>query len=141
MAEYSATTEWMTQVRRGLIELCVLTLVAAEPRYGYDLLTVLGRWPQLAVTEGTLYPLLRRLEKEGSIAAEWWESAVGPPRKYYRLTPAGVRRQADMVSEWALFTQAIAELQQHQAQQEEGTRHGSEHEFTPGPREGPGRSG
>jgi PadR family transcriptional regulator PadR len=103
-------TDWLTQVRRGLLELCVLTLVATEPRYGYDLLTVLGRWPQLAVTEGTLYPLLRRLEREGSVTTTWRESAAGPPRKYYQLTPAGSQRQAALAREWAALTQAVAAL-------------------------------
>ncbi len=114
------TSEWMTQARRGLIELCILTLVGQESRYGYELLTILALWPQLAVSEGTLYPLLRRLEKEQVITAQWRESDAGPPRKYYTLTTAGAERRDALAIEWAQLTQAVTELQSYLAS---GARH------------------
>src|SRR5919206_3188477 len=65
--------EWSSQIRRGTLELCVLALIASKPRYGYDLVTALERWEPLATTEGTLYPLLRRLQREGKVEASWEE--------------------------------------------------------------------
>ena len=58
--------EWSSQIRRGTLELCVLALISSKPRYGYDLVSALERWEPLATTEGTVYPLLRRLQRAGS---------------------------------------------------------------------------
>jgi len=113
MSRNDDTTEWMTQARRGLLELCILTLVGQVAQYGYELLTVLGHWPQLAVSEGTLYPLLRRLEKEGVISAQWREPVAGPPRKYYALTAAGAQRRDTLAAEWSQLMQAMTELQSY----------------------------
>jgi len=113
MNRNDGTTEWMTQARRGLLELCILILVGQTAQYGYELLTVLGHWPQLAVSEGTLYPLLRRLEKEGVISAQWRESVAGPPRKYYALTAAGAKRRDALAAEWSQLMQAMTELQSY----------------------------
>jgi PadR family transcriptional regulator PadR len=113
MSRNDDTTEWMTQARRGLLELCILILVGRTPQYGYELLTVLGHWPQLAVSEGTLYPLLRRLEKEGVISAQWRESVAGPPRKYYALTAAGAQRRDTLAAEWSQLMHAMTELQSY----------------------------
>ena len=95
MSRNDDTTEWMTQARRGLLELCILTLVGQAAQYGYELLTVLARWPQLAVSEGTLYPLLRRLEKEGVISAQWRSRRRGRRANTMRsrpLAPSGEMR-------------------------------------------------
>src|SRR5205807_2145176 len=83
-----ADGSWLAQARRGVIELCVLRLIADEPRYGYQLATALAAAGKpLASNEGTLYPLLRRLQRDGYVDATWQESRDGPPRKYYHLTP------------------------------------------------------
>jgi PadR family transcriptional regulator, regulatory protein PadR len=95
--------------RRGTLELCVLALIASKPRYGYDLVTALERWEPLATTEGTLYPLLRRLQREGKVEASWEESAAGPPRKYYRLTPLGRDLLERMRTDWAELSEAVGE--------------------------------
>ena len=113
MSRNDDTTEWMTQARRGLLELCILSLVGQAAQYGYELLTVLGHWPQLAVSEGTLYPLLRRLEKEGVISAQWRESVAGPPRKYYALTATGAQRRDALAAKWSQLMQAMTELQSY----------------------------
>jgi PadR family transcriptional regulator, regulatory protein PadR len=99
--------EWSSQIRRGTLELCVLALIASKPRYGYDLVTALERWEPLATTEGTVYPLLRRLQREGKVEASWQESAAGPPRKYYRLTPYGRDLLGRMTAEWAELSEAV----------------------------------
>jgi PadR family transcriptional regulator, regulatory protein PadR len=99
--------EWSSQIRRGTLELCVLALIASKPRYGYDLVTALERWEPLATTEGTLYPLLRRLQREDKVEASWQESAAGPPRKYYRLTPYGRDLLERMTADWAELSEAV----------------------------------
>jgi PadR family transcriptional regulator, regulatory protein PadR len=103
--------DWLAQLRRGLIELCVLALIEREPSYGYQLATALGEMgTSLAASEGTLYPLLRRLQREGLIDATWQESRDGPPRKYYHLSQAGARLLQSQLAEWDALTQAIASL-------------------------------
>jgi PadR family transcriptional regulator PadR len=86
------TTEvdaWASQLRKGVLELAVLGLLEGEPRYGSQLVDDLSAHPDLAVTAGTVYPLLARLARSGLVSSTWRESPVGPPRKYYVLTPAG----------------------------------------------------
>jgi PadR family transcriptional regulator PadR len=103
--------DWLAQARRGVIELCVLALIAHAPRYGYQLATALAELGKpLASSEGTLYPLLRRLQREGLIEATWQESRDGPPRKYYHLSPAGQRLLQAQRAEWDELIQAVANL-------------------------------
>ena len=101
--------EWSSQIRRGTLELCVLALISSRPRYGYDLVTSLERWEPLATTEGTVYPLLRRLQREDKVEASWQESAAGPPRKYYTLTPHGRDLLERMAADWAELSEAVRE--------------------------------
>ncbi|MBV8719206.1 MAG: PadR family transcriptional regulator [Chloroflexi bacterium] len=103
--------DWLAQARRGVIELCVLQLIAQRARYGYELSTALAQLGKpLAATEGTLYPLLRRLQREGVVEATWQESRDGPPRKYYHLSAAGRRLLQAQGAEWEELTQAVANL-------------------------------
>jgi PadR family transcriptional regulator PadR len=88
---------WASQLRKGVLELAVLGLLAAEPKYGSQLVDDLAAHPDLAITAGTVYPLLARLAKGGLVSSTWQESPVGPPRKYYTLTPRG-RRTLDEAS-------------------------------------------
>ena len=101
--------EWSSQIRRGTLELCVLALISSKPRYGYDLVSALERWEPLATTKGTVYPLLRRLQREGKVEASWQESAAGPPRKYHRLTPHGHDLLGRMIADWAELSKAVRE--------------------------------
>jgi len=80
---------WTVQVRKGVLELCILNALAEEERYGYDLVKTLVTVPGLGVTEGTLYPLLSRLRVAGLVSARLEESTQGPARKYYSLTKDG----------------------------------------------------
>lgn len=80
---------WTVQVRKGVLELCILNALAEQERYGYELVKTLVAIPGLGVTEGTLYPLLSRLRVQGLISARLEESSEGPARKYYALTRAG----------------------------------------------------
>jgi PadR family transcriptional regulator PadR len=87
---------WTVQVRKGLLELCILNALAGKERYGYELVKTLVAIPGLGVTEGTLYPLLSRLRVQGLVTARLEESTEGPARKYYSLTKEGRRIMAAM---------------------------------------------
>jgi PadR family transcriptional regulator PadR len=80
---------WIVQARKGILELCILNALEHRERYGYELVKTLGALPGFGVTEGTLYPLLSRLRTQGLVKTRLEESAEGPARKYYALTPAG----------------------------------------------------
>jgi PadR family transcriptional regulator PadR len=96
-----------SQLRRGVVEYCVLSLLEPEPRYGFELTQLLGRNVKLLLTEGTIYPLLARLRTEGLVSAEWRESKSGPPRRYYKLTAPGRRALAAFREEWTQFRRAV----------------------------------
>lgn len=80
---------WTVQVRKGVLDLCVLSALLDQERYGYDLVKALAAVPGLGVTEGTLYPLLSRLRVQGLVTTRLEESTEGPARKYYALTEEG----------------------------------------------------
>lgn len=96
-----------TQLRRGVLEYCVLGLLEARPYYGYELVRQLARADGLLSGEGTIYPLLARLRREGQVATEWQESASGPPRRYYRLTGSGRRALREFRTSWRRFRDAV----------------------------------
>ena len=91
---------WETQARKGLLELCVLNVIARERLYGYDIVRALNEAGSLETAEGTVYPLLARLRREGIIDATVEESDRGPARKYYHLTPHGATTLRRMNGLW-----------------------------------------
>ena len=99
-----------TSLRRGTLEFCVLALVEREDRYGTELVRRLGDEPNLAASEGTIYPLLSRLRRAGWLDSKWAESPSGPPRRYYGLTPAGRAALENFRSEWVSFRQTVDRL-------------------------------
>jgi PadR family transcriptional regulator PadR len=102
--------DWTSQLRRGVLELAILRRLEREPSYGYAVATHLASVPQLAAGEGTVYPLLRRLRKDGILETYWQESAEGPPRQYYRLTTAGRRRLRTIEEEWRQVVAGVERL-------------------------------
>ena len=100
----------LSQLRRGALEYCVLALLQDEPRYAFDLVTQLGRHPSLVTSEGTIYPLLSRLRKDGLVLTEHRESDQGPPRRYYQLTHEGRRALDGFTAEWQDFRTAVDDL-------------------------------
>ena len=88
---------WTVQVRKGLIELCVLNALAEREHYGYELVKTLVEVPGLGITEGNLYPLLSRLRIQGLVETRLVESPEGPARKYYALTDDGRAMRAQML--------------------------------------------
>lgn len=81
-------SQMSTQMRKGFIAFCVLKVCSKKPVYTSDIIKEL-REAKLVVVEGTIYPLLSRLQKEGLLSHEWQESEQGPPRKYYKITDFG----------------------------------------------------
>ena len=95
------------QLRRGVLEFCVLALLRDTERYGFEIVRALTEADGLVTTEGTLYPLLARLRREGVVETTWRESSSGPPRRYYRLTPAGHEALDAFTLEWARFRDSV----------------------------------
>ena len=95
-----------SQMRRGLLEFCVVALLAEREIYAAELITRL-RAAELIVTDGTLYPLLSRLQKGGLLQYNWVESESGPPRKYYSLTPEGKAYLRALDGAWLAMTKSV----------------------------------
>ena len=103
--------KWKSQILRGTLEYCVLLLLRQTPRYGYEILQELNAYPFISSTESTIYPLLRRLEKEGYLYSFWRDSAEGlPPRKYYALTEEGQQYLNILSKEWNNLSNIISAL-------------------------------
>src|SRR6187551_2652126 len=102
----------LAQMRRGTLQYCVLSLLADEERYGFDLVRALAELDGLVTSEGTIYPLLSRLRRDGLVTTTWHESPSGPPRRYYQLTDQGRRALALFTTEWDRFTDAVDHLLQ-----------------------------
>lgn len=79
----------ISQLRRGVLQFCVLALLRDAERYAFELVQTLAQTDGMVTSEGTLYPLLGRLRRDGVVETTWRESPSGPPRRYYRLTAAG----------------------------------------------------
>lgn len=103
--------DWKSQIKRGTLEFCILLMIRRRPSYGYEIISTREKYPILAAIENTIYPLLRRLLKEGWISSFWKESAEGlPPRKYYSLTNTGRAYLEAMSDEWDFLLAAIQEI-------------------------------
>jgi PadR family transcriptional regulator, regulatory protein PadR len=96
------------QFKKGVLELCVLVLLDKQDRYGYELVQKIS--DQIAISEGTVYPLLRRLTKEGYFTTYLKESSEGPSRKYYALTDEGRQYLHELLQEWEEFTNGVNQL-------------------------------
>lgn len=96
------------QFKKGVLELCVLTLIGCKDYYGYELVDEISK--VLEISEGTLYPILRRLTEEKYFETYLQESSEGPPRKYYRMTKLGKEFQKDQFKQWTEFNQQIEVL-------------------------------
>lgn len=106
------------QFKKGVLELCVLVLIDGKDQYGYELAQNISE--KIQVAEGTLYPLLRRLTKEGYLSTYLGESTEGPPRKYYSITEKGELYMKALIAEWQQFSKAVDQFIK------EGVGHGEE---------------
>jgi PadR family transcriptional regulator PadR len=99
-----------TQMRKGILEYCVLLIISRGEIYASDIIAELKQ-AKLLVVEGTLYPLLTRLKNNGLLAYNWVESTSGPPRKYYVLTEAGKQILNQLDTTWQELSYAITTSQ------------------------------
>ncbi|HXE90054.1 MAG TPA: PadR family transcriptional regulator [Terriglobales bacterium] len=109
-ARTDATGKWEVQLRKGCLELAILASLWGGKLYGLEILRRLENGSGLVVAEGTVYPLLSRLKAEGLLDSEWVEAEAGHPRKYYRLTPLGRKRAAEMARVWSEFASSVEDL-------------------------------
>ncbi len=102
------------ELKRGTLELIVLHLLSPGEAYGYEIVSELSAETggALEVTDGTLYPVLYRLERGGFVDVRWETQGRGVPRKYYRLTRAGREELATLTQEWTAFSRAMTRLLQ-----------------------------
>lgn len=94
-----------TQLRKGVLEICVLTLINGKDMYGYEIVDNISK--VMAVKESTIYPLLRRLTSEGNFETYIQKSEGGPDRKYYKITNQGKENLKRMVEEWDSFVSDV----------------------------------
>ncbi len=107
-AKESGCLKVNVQFKKGVLELCVLVLLDKQDRYGYELVQKIS--DQISISEGSVYPLLRRLTKEGYFTTYLKESTEGPSRKYYQLTEVGRSYLYDLLQEWKDFTKGVNQL-------------------------------
>lgn len=99
-----------TQLLKGTLDMCLLATIARQPCYGYEMVQQLARQGLDLVSEGSIYPLLSRLQQRGLIEGYLVRSTDGPPRKYYRLLPEGAKQLAQWHAEWETFAQAVGQI-------------------------------
>ena len=102
-----ADIKWTSQIKRGLLELCILNILSREGLYGYLVVKRLAAVPGLVITEGTAYPLLSRLKREGLLRSKIVESSQGPARRMYELTAAGNRHLQSINAAWGEISDAV----------------------------------
>ena len=104
-------TKWKTQLLKGAAELAVLSLLAGRDRFGLEILESISAAGGLGISEGSIYPLLNRLQREGKIVSRWVElPEASHPRKYYRLTGDGTTLLQKMKTEWKDFSTSLNRL-------------------------------
>jgi PadR family transcriptional regulator PadR len=99
--------EHSSQLLKGVLDMCLLALIAEEPSYGYEMVDKLEHRGLELVSEGSIYPLLSRLQKKNLIEGYFVESSGGPPRKYYRIAPEGKEQLASWYHEWRRLAEGV----------------------------------
>jgi PadR family transcriptional regulator len=97
------------QMRKGVLELCILSVISNEEVYTSNIMTALME-AKLLVVEGTIYPLLTRLKNDGLLSYRWEESTSGPPRKYYSLTETGRKVMESLLDNWKQLSDSVNSL-------------------------------
>ncbi len=99
-----------SQMLKGVLEGCILKIISSKQTYGYEISEELNKYGFSKISEGTIYPILLRLEKNNSIIAEYRESPSGPKRKYFSITPTGIEELQVFFLSWQELNNAITEL-------------------------------
>ena len=102
------TDSLLVQLRKGVLDLCVLAMLAQQDGYAYEIASRLAQ--DIGMGEGTIYPLMRRMQTDGLVKTYLAESSSGPPRKYYQLTRAGHAALAAQRAEWNSFVLSVAKV-------------------------------
>lgn len=97
-----------SQFKKGVLELCVLSTISKKDCYGYELVETISQ--NIEISEGTIYPLLRKMVKQEYCTTYLKESREGPPRKYYTLTELGMQMKDRLIKEWYEFTKGVDEI-------------------------------
>jgi PadR family transcriptional regulator PadR len=101
---------WEAQLRKGAVEMAALASLWHGRLYGLEIIRYIESHSQMALAEGTIYPVLNRLKVEGLLTSEWVEAEAGHPRKYYSLTEAGRERLRGMADAWTSFARGLSRL-------------------------------
>jgi PadR family transcriptional regulator PadR len=101
---------WTQQVKKGTLAFLVLNIIRSNEYYGYELIEAIRKYSAIDIAEGTLYPLLNRLKKEGLVDSKWVEQGSGIPRKYYTLTDTGTTTLEEMRSYWTALENSIKNI-------------------------------
>jgi len=96
------------QLKKGVLEMCVLALLSRGDNYAYDIASRMA--DAVGMGEGTIYPLMRRMQNDGLVSTYLQESGSGPPRKYYKITKTGTETLKQQVSDWVAFEQAVKKI-------------------------------
>ena len=102
------TESLQIQLKKGVLEMCVLALLSKGDNYAYDIASRMAE--AVGMGEGTIYPLMRRMQNEGLVSTYLQESESGPPRKYYRLTKSGALALKNQIAEWLAFESAVRKI-------------------------------
>lgn len=102
--------KWESQVKKGVLDYIILLLLQQKEYYGYDLINQIKQTTNYDVAEGTVYPLLNRLKKDGLVESKWVEMTTGIPRKYYTLTPKGIKTIEEMKEVWLQLNFSLQKL-------------------------------
>ena len=97
-----------TQLKKGNLDLCVLALLCENDMYGFELVGKISE--AIKISEGTIYPLLKRIKDFGFVTTYLKESPEGPPRKYYSITESGIREKERLLNEWFEFAEGIGKI-------------------------------
>src|SRR5215475_4420453 len=108
MGGRTLSEETQIQLKKGVLELCVLSLLSKGDSYAYEIASRLTNG--IGMGEGTIYPLMRRMQSDGLVRTYLVESASGPPRKYYKLTAAGLAALEEQRAEWIAFESAVRKI-------------------------------
>jgi len=102
--------KWDVQLRKGTLELVILAALKERTLYGLELLGLLHGLETMAITEGTLYPLMDRLKRDGVVDANWQQEGQSKPRKYYQLSEQGKRKLTELTLRWRKSVEDIEKL-------------------------------
>src|ERR1700710_2507970 len=102
------TESLQIQLKKGVLEMCVLALLSNGDNYAYDIASRMA--DAVGMGEGTVYPLMRRMQNEGLVTTYLVESASGPPRKYYKLTKSGALALKSQIADWKTFEVSVRKI-------------------------------